>query len=81
MEIKVVAYYQDGGDGSGNFTVYNDLNELQKDLKLSDERLQEILNEDDPYDNGEIQQNVTIKLEEVDGKLRLAESFYLHWGQ
>lgn len=79
--IKIVSFSRDGQDGGGTFWLYNSLKELQEDLKISDEKLQEILDEDDPYENGEINQNGSIEIEEVNGKLQLAKGVHLHWGQ
>lgn len=78
--IKAIAYYSDGGDGSGTFSVYNNIDELQKDMDFDDETMELIKSGDDPYENGEIDE-VSIVIEEVDGKFKLATDFYLHWGQ
>ncbi len=82
MKINAVAQIQDCGDGSMCVSVYNDLNELLAnhgaiedliDEEASEQEIeakkQEILTEDDPYENGYIAKHVTIEIDE-NGKLK-----------
>ena len=88
-QIKVVALFKDGGDGGGSVRLYNSLDELRDnyfdDYDTVEERqavLDEVLSGHDPYENGEINQNVTIEVEtSPDGTLRLVGSVFLHFGQ
>ncbi len=89
--INAVAYYRDGGDGGGSFYVFNTLEELKASMfpvdtyhtrEEQDKKFQSVLDEESPYEDGEICK-VNIHLQESpDGTLRLAKPFpFLHWGQ
>jgi hypothetical protein len=94
-QVKIVGFYTDGGDGGGGFTVYNDREHYLREEReyeakyptlaefrttTAEERWDRAKSGDSPYEDGELAA-VTIELEEVDGELRLAKSFTLHWGQ
>ena len=89
-KIRVATRLQDNQDGGYTMYVYNDKEELlknhpmAKDGELSDEQREEILNEEDPYENGYIESDV-IEIE-VFGNiplkpLRLAKPMVFHAGQ
>jgi hypothetical protein len=86
-KIKVYSYMSDGGDGGGNVSVYGSLEELKADCfdhfdsdEERDEAFQAALDGESMYDYGEIDED-TLELEEVDGKLKLVNSLFFHWGQ
>lgn len=81
--VKAVSFYKDGQDGGGHTTIYPNMDLLVKDLDIDEEHLQEILDEDDPYENGEIDQDVSIEVE-VDTEtleVTLVGEINVHWGQ
>lgn len=89
MPTKLVAYWQDGGDGGGSIRLYNTLDELKTDKFNLDEwtsvaecerKFQSALEGDNPYEDGEIS-DVTLELTiQPDGTVRLSKSLYLHYG-
>lgn len=91
FEVEVFGFYRDGGDGGGTFVGYRDaehfIEELREDYdprwddKTPEEQFEAIESEDDPYENGEFDRSVSIKLVVRNGKLVLADTFSMHWGQ
>jgi hypothetical protein len=70
MKINLVARIQDGGDGSQVVYLYNDKNDLVNNhysFQEGDATAKEILDEENPYENGYICE-VTLELDES-GKL------------
>ena len=90
MKIPVVTYWSDGKDGGGSLRVYNTLDELRENLFKPDEwttkedcqkRFQSALDGDNPYEDGEIGET-ELEIEALsDGSMKLAKSFYVHYGQ
>lgn len=87
--IQIVTRLQDNGDGGYTLYGYNSNEELIKDHPLYDdyepglmpqEKIDEILNEDDPYENGYIGSD-SIEIEIVDGQARLLKPLSFHAGQ
>lgn len=92
--IKAFAYLIDHQDGGGSTTIYPSLDALQRDRfswegkypdcetkEESDAKLQAVLDEEDPYENGEIDET-TIEIEQLeDGTFVLAEKIHCSWGQ
>lgn len=94
--IGVITRMQDNGDGGYTTYCYNSEEEMLEDhplrrrfdsqthsfykVELTPQEREEILTEDDPYENGYIGSE-TIKIEIVDGQARLAESLSIHAGQ
>lgn len=87
--INVVTRVQDNGDGGYTMSVYNNNEEMLADHHRIEEAeteeekekiKQEILNENDPYEDGYLGTD-TIDIEIVDGVAKLASSISLHAGQ
>lgn len=70
LKIDVVVYMVDQQDGSYRFSIYNNREELAKGEEFDEEKMQEIEDGDDEYENGVIS-NDSIEIEIVDGKARL----------
>lgn len=88
--IPVFVRTQDNGDGGYGIHVYNSLEELVQDHRLvKDENLsaadleritKEIVDEDDPYENGYIsEEQIEIVIE--NGVPRLKDKVHFHAGQ
>lgn len=69
LEVKVVVYVTDDGDGSQYVQIFNDLDELEKELSRRGLTLKEVLSEDDPYKNGVVASNRTLTVDTTTGKL------------
>lgn len=93
LKIPVVVRTQDCGDGGYNISIYNSEEELLADHeavqsaiedKMPLDALQDIkndiLNEDDPYQNGYISHE-NIEIEIVDGVPKIVGSLCFHAGQ
>jgi hypothetical protein len=86
IKIPVVVRTQDNGDGGYTVYLYNNEDELIKNHPaneegdITDERREEILSENDPYEDGYISHD-EIVLKEVDGKLVLDKGVSFHAGQ
>lgn len=86
ISVPVVVRTQDNGDGGYTVYLYNNEDELIKDHpasedgEITEERRKEILNENDPYEDGYISHD-TIELKEVNGKLVLLKGVSFHAGQ
>ena len=96
ISIPVVTRLQDNGDGGYTLYAYNNEDELIADhpksrrwdstlkkdvpVELSKEDRDDILNEDDPYENGYIGSD-TIKVVKVGNGYQLAEPLSFHCGQ
>ena len=86
ITIKVVTRIQDNGDGGYTTYVYNNYDELIADHPIAEteeitpEIRENILNEDDPYENGYIGEG-TIKLTICGDEVILAEPLVFHGGQ
>jgi hypothetical protein len=84
--IPVITRLQDNGDGGYTLYAYNNEDELiadhpiSRDGEMTPEMREEILSEENPYENGYIGQD-TIELKLVDGKFVLAEPLRFHAGQ
>ena len=82
--IPVVTRMQDNCDGGYTLYAYNTEDELiadhPKSDKMTDELRKEILDEDDPYENGYIGSD-TIEVQEIDGKIVLKGPISFHAGQ
>lgn len=84
--IEVVTRLSDGQDGGYTMYVYNNNEEmladhpLAEDGPLTDKQRNDILNEEDPYENGYLGQDV-IEVEIVDGVVKLAKGLSFHAGQ
>ncbi len=77
--LRLTAHHKDNGDGSTSVFFYNDEEHLIKDLKeeceWEDEQIQELFDEEDPYENGRVT-TVQLKLNvSDDGVITLAEPF------
>ncbi len=91
MTLKLVSYYSDHGDGGGSITLYNTLKDLRDDRFNPDyfdspddaeKHYLSALNGDDPYEDGEIDENVSIEVgANADGTFRLTKPLRLHYGQ
>jgi len=80
--INAVSYYLDGQDGGGTSWIFGSLERLQKERGISDERLQEILDEEDPYENGEISDTeIQVEVDTETLEVTLLGSIRSHWGQ
>ena len=91
IEVKAVLYINDHGDGGGSTTIYPNLEALREDRfprrffkteKEYEQKWQDVLNEEDPYENGEIDTNAgfNVALNE-DGTVELVGRIYASWGQ
>jgi hypothetical protein len=84
ISIPVITRLQDNGDGGYTLHAYNSQDELIADHPRADEMTDElradILNEDDPYENGYIGSD-TIKIVKVGNGYQLAEKLSFHAGQ
>lgn len=86
IQVKVKAFYMDGGDDGGGFSLYNDKEHyIKEESKYSspeeaEERWDKAESSYDPYEDGKIS-DVTIELENDRGNWKLTKSCYLHWGQ
>jgi hypothetical protein len=81
--INAVGYYSDGQDGGGSIYIHNNLEEL-KAYHFSDdeERYESALNGDNPYEDGEIDTDVSINIEiDEQGNARLTDHIWFHYGQ
>ncbi len=82
--IHIITRLQDNGDGGYTLRGYNSEDELIEDhplfYKMTPELREEILNEEDPYENGYIGSD-SIEIEIVDGVARLAGHLSFHAGQ
>lgn len=87
LSIPVVTRLQDCGDGGYTMYVYNNEEELiadhplAEDGPLTSDQIRDILNEDDPYENGYIgNDTINIQIDEH-GVAKLANSLSFHVGQ
>lgn len=94
--IQIVTRLQDNGDGGYTLYGYNSNEDLIKDhpnfnqwnsetkknefVQPSQDKIDDILNEDDPYENGYIGSDL-IEIEIVDGQARLLKPLSFHAGQ
>lgn len=98
LSIPVITRTQDNGDGGYTTYAYNNEEELIADhpkslrwdskkkkevpVELSQEERDEILNEEDPYENGYIgSDTIEIEFNEETGEARLAKPLSIHAGQ
>ncbi len=70
LKIDVVTYSVDQQDGSFAISAYNSVKELAKHRDFNKKKIDKILSEDDPYENGTIGKD-TIEIEVVDGVAKL----------
>lgn len=90
METQTLTLHtrvQDNQDGGYSIYGYNSQEELianhpaNDDGNISEERIQEILTEDDPYEDGYIGvENLEVVVDE-NGKVSLVDYLYIHAGQ
>jgi hypothetical protein len=94
--IQIITRLQDNGDGGYTLYGYNSKEELIKDhpnfdkfnsetkefefVKPTQEEIDDILNENDPHENGYIGSD-SIEIEIVDGQARLVRPISFHAGQ
>jgi hypothetical protein len=95
--INVVTRLQDNGDGGYTLYLYNNNDELiadhpssqkwdsetrsYKNIKLSESQINDILNEDDPYENGYIgEDSIEIEVDE-NGRATIKSGTSFHAGQ
>lgn len=82
--VSVITRMQDNGDGGYTLYAYNSEDELIADhpkaRKMTPELREEILTENDPYENGYIGSD-TIQLKMVNGVPVLANRLSFHCGQ
>lgn len=76
FKIDVVTYSVDRQDGSFGIYVFNDIESLAKDLGFDKEKIELILSEDDPYENGTIGED-KIEIEVVNGVAKLSRHISL----
>lgn len=77
-KFNVTAWCKDSGDGSHAIYLYNSLDDVRSEIEsrkgeLSDEEWQEILDENNSYENGSISKE-SIEIEIVDGIVKLVNS-------
>jgi len=86
MKINVITRLQDNGDGGYTMYCFNNEEELLADHpmasggELTEQQKNDILNEDDPYNNGYIGRD-TIEIAVEDGVARLTKPLSFHAGQ
>jgi hypothetical protein len=88
IRIPVVTRHQDCGDGGYTTYLFNDEDELitnhpisRYGNKMTEEMKKKILQEDDPYENGYIGNDVLTIIQEDDGTFRLGKDNSFHFGQ
>ena len=86
--IQVITRLQDNGDGGYTLYGYNSEDELINDHplsrkgKMSDKKRQDILNEDDPYENGYIgADRIEVEVDTVTQEVTLLKPLHFHAGQ
>lgn len=91
VKVPAVAFIKDHGDGGGSTTIYPNLGALRKDRfprtdfgteEEYDKKWQEVLDEDDTYQNGEIDKDAGFEIQiNEDGTVELVGVIYASWGQ
>lgn len=89
-KIKAYTYYIDGGDGGGTTYVHPSLEHLKNEhfkvnewttQEKQDKKFQDVLDEGNSYELGEISETTISIIQHPDRTLSLADSFSIHWGQ
>lgn len=82
VELKLVSWHRDNGDGSNSVVFYNSEEQLDEELKaeaaegLGETTLEQIKSGDDPYEYGTLSTAfVVLQVDETTGGISLGQSF------
>ena len=79
VEVKMITHYRDNGDGSSTTYLYNNMDELKSKNGYGDEFMKALIEGEDPYENGSLDNTTITVVVHDDGSVEL-EPFSVYSG-